>query len=154
MECRFKFILFLLMAAAVASGCLSLRIEKADVGSARPGPSAQLKENSSSLGEALLAYGAPDEVIDMEGRIVLVYERCSYTGVQLSLGIPVSESIGPDVNMAGYGRLWKYDRLALFFSPNWVLTKSVFVKGSEDPFFKSLFEDKGPEGTGTSPGKQ
>lgn len=154
MACRFKFILFLLLAAAAASGCLSLRIEKANVGNAMPAPAAQLKENSSTLGEALLAYGAPDEVIDMEGRIVLVYERCSYTGVQLSLGIPVSESFGPDVNMAGYGRLWKYDRLALVFSPNWVLTNRVFVKGSEDPYFKSLFEAGNPEGAGKGPGRQ
>jgi len=145
MACRFKFILVLILLSAFASGCLSLRIERANIGNAMPGLDSQLKENHSTLTDALNAFGAPGEIIDMEGNIVLVYEKGFYKGVNLSLGIPLGEYSGPNPNVSGYGRLWKYDRLELFFSPDWLLMRSVYVKGSEDPFFKSLFMDKEPE---------
>ena len=98
----------------------------------------------STLQDALRAYGAPADIIDLEGRIVLVYEKGFYKGAQLSLGVPLSQSSEAGLNLSGYGRLWKYDRLALFFSPDWVLMDKVYVRGSEDPFFRSLFRDKEP----------
>jgi hypothetical protein len=145
MACRSKLILIFIILPVIASGCLSLRVEKANIGSAVPGTVSGLKENQSTLEDALKICGAPGEIIDMEGKIALIYEKGFYTGAQLSLGFPVGKLVGPDINVAGYGRLWKYDRLALFFSPDWVLTRSVYVKGSEDPYLKSLFKDKEPE---------
>jgi hypothetical protein len=145
MACRFKIILVLLVLSAILSGCLSLRIEKAAVGNALPGTLAGLKENKSTLDDALKICGAPDEILDLKGEIALIYEKGLYTGANLGLGIPISESTGPDINLSGYGRLWKYDRLALFFSPDWVLMHSVYVKGSEDPYFESLFKDDATE---------
>ncbi|MEN6466140.1 MAG: hypothetical protein ABFD62_13240 [Syntrophaceae bacterium] len=153
MACRFKFIPVVVILSLFASGCLSLRVEKASIGNAAPGPS-QLKENRSTLQDALKLYGAPGDIIEMEGRIALIYEKGFYTGTQLSLGIPVFESVGPDLNLSGYGRLWRYDRLALFFSPDWVLMRSVYVKGSQDPFLQSLFRDKEPENVEKGPEKQ
>jgi len=43
------------------------------------------------------------------------------------------------LNLSSYGRLWRYDSLALFFSPDWVLIRSVYVKGSDEPFLKTLY---------------
>jgi len=123
------------------SGCVSLRIEKANIGNSVPAPP-QLLVNQSTLQDALKLYGAPENIIDMEGRVALIYENGFYTGAQVSLGFPVGESAGPDLSLSGYGRLWKYDRLTLIFSPNWVLISSIYVKGSRDPFFRSLFKDK------------
>lgn len=140
MACRFKFIVVLVCLPAIASGCLSLRIEKA-VLDTMPGSADELKVNISTLQDALIVCGAPADVIDVEGRTVLIYERGFYTGTQLSLGIPVSKYAGPDLNVSGYGRLWRYDRLALFFSPDWILTRRDYVKGSEDPFLSTLFRD-------------
>jgi len=145
MECRFKLILVLIILSAILSGCLSLRIEKANIGSALPGTPSGLKHNQSTLDDVLRICGAPDEIMDMEGQIALIYEQGFYTGAQLSLGIPVGESVGPDVSLSGYGRLWRYDRLALFFSPDWVLMKSVYEKGSKEPYFRSLFKNGEPE---------
>ena len=153
MACRFKFILVLIFLSVFASGCLSLRIEKASIGNAVPGQGSQLPdrlpdqliEKHSTLTDALNAFGAPGEIINLEGNIVLVYEKGFYKGINLSLGIPLGEYSGPNPNLSGYGRLWKYDRLELFFSSDWLLIRSVYVKGSEDPFFKSLFRDKEPE---------
>lgn len=145
MECRFKLILFLIILSAMLSGCLSLRIEKANIGNTLPGTPAGLKYHQSTLDDALRIFGAPDEILDLEGQIALIYEQGFYTGAQLSLGIPVSESVGPDVSLSGYGRLWRYDRLALFFSPDWVLMKSICEKGSKEPYFRSLFKDKDEE---------
>lgn len=141
MACRFKLFAAFIILSVISSGCVSLRIEKANIGSALPGTVSELKESRSTLGDALKICGAPDEILDMDGQIALIYEKGFYTGAQLSFGIPVSESVGPDLNLSGYGRLWRYDRLTLFFSPDWVLRQSVFVKGSKDPYFQSLFKD-------------
>jgi hypothetical protein len=144
MACLFRTILVFLIAPIIVSGCISLRIDKLNIGNAVPGPVEQLKENQSTLQDALKVCGAPFEVIDLEGRIVLVYEKEFYKGADLSFGIPVTGSLtGAGPNLGGYGSLWKYDRLALFFSPDWVLRSKVYAKGSEDPFFKTLFRDKG-----------
>lgn len=145
MACRFKIIPVLLVLTVMLSGCLSLRIERANIGSSLPEAVSGLKEGRSSLDDALKICGAPDEVLDLDGEIALIYEKGLYTGANLSLGIPVSESYGPDLNISGYGRLWKYDRLALFFSPDWVLRHSIHVKGSQEPYFGSLFREGGAE---------
>jgi hypothetical protein len=145
MACRFRFLILLVIFPVITSGCVSLRVEKAGIGNGLPAQVSGVKEKQSTLADALKICGAPDQIIDLEGEVALVYEKGFYKGVQLSLGVPVSQSTsGAGVNLSGYGTLWKYDRLALFFSPDWILLQSVYVKGSKDPFFRALFKDKEP----------
>jgi len=143
MACPFKFVLVFII-PVIASGCITLRMEKFNIGNAVPA-SIELKENQSTLLDALTFCGAPREIVDLEGGTVLVYQKDFYKAAELGLGLPFSfQSLsGVGVNLSGYGGLWKYDRLVLFFSPDWVLMSKVYVKGSEEPFFKTLFRDKG-----------
>ena len=96
MACPSKFgrlLFFLLFVTLITSGCVSLRVDMINKGAEVPPPAPELKEGRTTLTEVLAHYGAPTDILDMQGKFALVYKRTFYRGGQISFGIPLSEVI-------------------------------------------------------------
>ena len=100
----------------------------------------ELRIGDSTLKTALLKLGAPDQLISIEGRDVLLYRRIVFRQNRLSFGIPVFDTVNRGVDFSVVGGLEGYDTLALFFTPDKILTQIVIEKSADRPFFKTMFE--------------
>lgn len=143
--CRFKFSRFalvpLLLLIWVIPGCLSLRIDRVNSGIEVPRPTADLEAGKATLGEVLARYGAPTEVVDLKGRFVLFYRKSFYHGGQFTLGIPLSDvaSGGSTLRMDAAGNLLRHDLLALFFTPDGILSETKYERGADRPFWGTFW---------------
>ena len=83
MRCHYRasaWIMIALLAGLVISGCVSLRIEKINDGGEILPPPEGFAAGKTSLQEVLLYYGAPTDIIDMQGHLALHYQRTFYRG--------------------------------------------------------------------------
>jgi len=144
MACRSNFMRYapcLLLLACILSGCVSLRFDRISQGADVPAQRSELKEGKATLTEVLNHYGAPTDIVDMNGNFALLYKKSFYQGGQLSLGIPL-----PDLNFqSGFkieaaGNLLRHDLLALFFTPEGLLTGTMYEKGASQPFWGSFWK--------------
>jgi hypothetical protein len=144
MACHFKFGKFsmlLLLLSLIVSGCVSLRFDRINQGAEVPLPAAELKEGKTTLAEVLARYGAPTEIVDMEGKFALLYKKSFYQGGQFSLGLPLSDVlIGANLKMEAVGNLLRHDILALFFTPDGILTETMYERGASHPFWGSFWK--------------
>lgn len=140
MRCRFKAVTrlaaVLLMAGAI-SGCVSLKIEKMQKGVDVPPPTDEFVRGKTSLNEILSRYGAPDDLVDMNGDFALHFTRALYRGMNVSIGIPLKNTLLPDPSVAASGNLLRYDSAVFIFSADNVLKDMKFEKGTS----RSLWED-------------
>jgi len=143
MACRFNFRPFalgLLLATLILSGCVSLRLDRINNGSDVPAPAAHLKEGTATLAEALDHYGAPTDIVEMKGKFALLYRKSFYRGGQISIGIPLSDFfLKPSAKVEATGNLLRHDLLALFFTPDGILTGTMYERGASQPFWESFW---------------
>jgi len=126
---------------AVMTGCVTLRVIKVNDGKDMSQTAAEFTAGKATLDDILAKYGAPTDIVDLQGRTALIYERSYYRGNQLSIGIPFSEISGVNANLTGYGNLLRYDSLVFFVNPDGTVSHSVFDKGSSSSYWSSLFSD-------------
>lgn len=144
MACHSKLIRFascLLLLIFVAAGCVSLRFDRFSEGTDVPVPASDLKEGKATLTEILDRYGAPTDIIDMDGRFALIYRKSFYRGGQLSIGIPLSDlHFQSGLKMEAIGNLLRHDLLALFFTPDGILTGVQYEQGAGHPFWDTFWK--------------
>jgi hypothetical protein len=144
MACHFKFSrcsIFLLLLSLIVSGCVSLRFDRVNQGAEVPLPTAELQKGKTTLAEVLTCYGAPTEIMDMQGKFALLYKKSFYQGGQFSFGIPLSDVLaGKNFKIEASGNLLRHDLLALFFTPDGVLTETKYERGASHPFWGSFWK--------------
>jgi len=131
----------LLLIGATMTGCVSLRFEKGAEGRPLPETTPNLEPGKATLTEVLQLYGAPDRVGELSNGFALTYERNSYRGLSLSLGLPLSETIRTSMDMTAYGNLIRYDTMMFFFTKEGVLLNSVLERESRNPLWKTYWHD-------------
>jgi hypothetical protein len=140
MRCPFNSIIrvaaALLMAQAI-SGCVSLQIEKVQKGVDVLPPSDEFIQKKTSLEEVLSGYGAPTDLVDMNGDFALQYRRALYRGMNVSIGIPLKSALLPNPSMEAAGNLLRYDTVVFIFTADGVLKDMKYEKGTS----RSLWED-------------
>ena len=133
----------LLAAALMAAGCVSYRLTRIEIGQPVEKEAAgRLKSGETTLTEALRLLGAPDRIIGMAGRNLLVYRRSLSYENSVSVSVPLTDFVVLDsAEVSAAGGLVRFDILALFFTPKGILEKAVLESGSEEPYFKTLFRE-------------
>jgi hypothetical protein len=126
-----------LFLAQAVSGCLSLQIEKAQEGVDILPPLAEFTPEKTSLDEILAYYGAPAEVVDMNGDFALHYRRALSRGASFSIGFPLKYTFLPNPSIKANGDLLRYDTAVFIFTADGVLKDMKYGKGTE----RSLWED-------------
>ncbi len=132
-------ITFLLSITLLFSACLSYRFIRVVEGDEVVPPGDAFELGKTNLGDVLSVLGAPDKVAELEGKDLLLYERAVLQDSRLSLGIPLLDISGANIDLSGYGTLVLYDRLWLLFTPDRILRQMMFEKGSSHPYLKALF---------------
>lgn len=145
MACRFNvraLALGLLLTTLIFSGCVSMRFDRINNGSDVPAPAAHLKEGTATLAEVLSHYGAPTDIVDMDGKFALLYKKSFYQGGQLSIGVPMSDLLifQSSVKIEATGNLLRHDLLALFFTPDGILAGTMYERGASYPFWGSFWK--------------
>jgi hypothetical protein len=131
----------LLLLILIFSGCVSLRFDRINKGADVPMPSADLKEGKATLADVLKHYGAPTDVVDMNGKFALLYKKSFYQGGQISIGIPLSDLLfQPNLRVEAAGNLMRHDLLALFFTPDGILSGTMYERGASQPFWESFWK--------------
>lgn len=147
MACRFKRAVFggvaLLATALMAAGCVSYRLTKIEIGQpVEKAAAEQLKSGETTLTEALRLLGAPDRIIGLAGRNLLIYRRSLSYENSVSVSVPLTDFVVLDsAEVSAAGGLVRFDILALFFTPEGILEKAVLESGSEAPYLETLFRE-------------
>jgi len=105
-------------------------------------PNHRLTVGTSTLGEVLSIYGAPDKLETLGAHDLLIYQRSIYGNSGVTVGIPFSDLSFINPEISARGKLGRYDTLALFFTSDGVLREMVYTKGSSYPYLKTLFEEE------------
>jgi len=140
MRCRFETIIRLtaaLLIAAAISGCVSLQIQKMQEGVDVLPPADDLVREKTSLKEILSSYGAPDDLVDMNGDFALHFRRALYRGISVSIGIPLKNVLLPNPSVDANGNLLRYDTVVFVFTADGVLKDMKYEKGTS----RSLWGD-------------
>ncbi len=126
-----------LLLAQVLSGCVSLRIEKMQEGVDVLPPPVEFIQKKTLLEDVLAGYGAPTDLVDMNGDFALHYRRALYRGMRVSMGIPLKSVLLPNPSMEAKGNLLRYDTAVFIFTADGVLKDMKYEKGTS----RSLWED-------------
>jgi len=126
-----------LLLSQVLSGCVSLRIEKMQEGVDVAPPPVEFIQKKTLLAEVLAGYGAPTDLVDMNGDFALHYRRALYRGMRVSMGIPLKSVLLPNPSMEAKGNLLRYDTAVFIFTADGVLKDMKYEKGTS----RSLWED-------------
>jgi hypothetical protein len=140
MRCRFKkmiWVTYALLIAQAITGCVSLQIEKAQDGADVLPPPDKFIQKKTSLEEILTGYGAPSDIVDMNGDFALHYQKGLYRGMNVSIGIPLKYALMPSPSMKATGNLLRYDTIVFVFTADGVLKDMKYEKGTS----RSLWED-------------
>jgi len=143
MRCRFNNIIWVtavLLTAQTLSGCISLRFEKFQEGADVLPPPVRFIEKKTSLEEILSYYGAPNDLVDMDGDFALHYRRSLYRGMKVSIGIPLKYALAPSPSMEATGNLLRYDTIVFIFTTNGVLKDLKYEKGTSRPFWEEYWQ--------------
>lgn len=141
---RFKFVfipIFVLASALFLFGCISYQMVKRVDGDEFSLSDNELRIGESTLKTALYTLGAPDQLISLEGKDVLLYQRIVFRQNRLSLGVPVFDTLARGIDLSIFGGLESYDTLALFFTPDKILRQIVVEKSADRPFLKTMLEN-------------
>jgi hypothetical protein len=140
MRCPFKSIIRVASALFIAqatSGCISLEINKIQEGVDVPPPPVEFFQKKTLLEEILSSYGAPTDLVDMNGNFALYYRKALYRGMNFSIGIPLMHELLPNPGIEATGNLSRYDTVVFFFTADGVLKDMRYEKGTS----RSLWED-------------
>ena len=133
-----SFVTCLLIVGNFISGCVSYRIIKAVEGGPVPQNLAEFNKGRTTIQQVLDAFGAPDQITQLEGRNVLIYQQSLLVNKGLSFGISLTDIWGPSFDFSAYGELVRYDVVILSFTPDGVLRDVASEKGTRYPFLKTL----------------
>ena len=140
-HCRtLVWIMTALIAGFVISGCVSLRIEKINDGTAVLPPPEGFMAGETSLHEVLLCYGAPTDIIDMQGYLALHYQRTFYRGGHLSIGIPLGDVFKVSPSMDARGDLALHDAIIFIFTTDGLLKDMRYEKSTSRPLWDTYWE--------------
>ena len=140
MRCPFNSIIRVAAALLIAqaiSGCISLQIDKIQEGVDVLPPPVEFLQKKTLLEEILSCYGAPTDLVDMNGDFALHYRRALYRGMKVSMGIPLKYALLPNPSMEATGNLLRYDTVVFIFTADGVLKDMKYEKGTS----RSLWED-------------
>jgi hypothetical protein len=140
MRCRFDTVFWLLAALSIASaisGCVSLQVSKIQEGIDVLPPKDEFVREKTSLKEILSCYGAPDDIVDMNGDFALHFRRSLYNGIIVSIGIPLKNGLLPNPSVDANRNLLRYDTVVFIFTAEGVLKDLKYEKGTT----RSLWED-------------
>ena len=140
MRCPFNSIIRIgaaLLLAKALSGCISLRIEKIQEGVDVLAPPVEFLQKKTLLDEILSSYGAPTDIVDMNGDFALHYRKALYKGMDVSIGIPLKYALLLNPSMGAYGNLLRYDTVVFIFTADGVLKDMKYEKGTS----RSLWDD-------------
>jgi hypothetical protein len=140
MRCRFDNILWLaaaLLIVQAVSGCISLQIEKVQEGVDLLPPPDQFVREKTSLQEVLSCYGAPTDLVDLNGDFALHFRRALYRGINFSIGIALKNALLPNPSVEAAGNLLRYDTAVFIFAADGVLKDMKYEKGTA----RSSWED-------------
>jgi hypothetical protein len=142
MRCRFNNIIWVTAAwlmAQTLSGCVSLRFEKFQDGVDVLPPPVEFIQKKTSLEEILSCYGAPIDLVDMDGDFALHYRRALYRGMKVSIGIPLKYALLPNPSMESAGNLLRYDTVVFIFTADGVLKDMNYEKGTSRPLWEDYW---------------
>jgi len=141
MRCRFNYIIWLAVALLMVqaiSGCISLRFEKIQEGADVFPPPDEFIQKKTALDEILARFGAPIDLVDMNGDFALHYRRALYRGMNVSIGIPLlKDALLPNPSLETAGSLLRYDSVVFVFTADGVLKDMKYEKATG----RSLWED-------------
>jgi len=140
MRCRFNSIIWLTAALLIVqamSGCVSLQFGKIQEGVDVLPPPEEFLRKKTSLQEVLSNYGAPTDLVDMNGDFALHFRRALYRGMNVSIGIPLKNALLPSPSVGTDGNLLRYDTVVFIFTADGVLKDMKYEKGTG----RSLWED-------------
>jgi hypothetical protein len=100
-------------------------------------PPVEFIQKKTLLEEVLAGYGAPTDLVDMNGDFALHYRRALYRGLRVSMGIPLKSVLLPNPSMEAKGNLLRYDTAVFIFTADGVLKDMKYEKGTS----RSLWED-------------
>jgi hypothetical protein len=134
-------LMYLLIAGDLVTGCVSYTMIKGTNGRSIPTIYEQCQEGKTTLQEALETLGAPDQVAELGGKDVLIYQRTLFEQRGLSFGVPLTNIWMPSFDISAHGRLVRYDSLLLFFTPDGILAKMVIEEGSQHPYLETILSN-------------
>lgn len=125
--------------AQAVSGCVSLQIEKTQEGVDILPPRGEFAPEKTSLDEILACYGAPAEVVDLNGDFALHYRRALARGASVSIGFPLKYTFLPNPSIKANGDLLRYDTAVFIFTADGVLKDMKYGKGTERPLWEDYW---------------
>ncbi len=137
----FPFVMYPFIVGSLITGCVSYRVIKAVEGRSVPNIFAEFQVGTTTLQEALQTLGAPDQVAELEGKDVLIYQRSLLFNSGLAFGIPLTDIWGPSFDFSAYGELVRYDLVLLSFTPDGILSEIASEKGSCYPYLKTILSE-------------
>jgi len=143
MGCRFNNIIWVTVALLIAqaiSGCVSLQIQKVQEGMDVLTPPVEFLQKKTSLAEVLSCYGAPTDLVDMNGDFALHYRRALYRGMNVSIGIPLKYALLPSPSLKATGNLLRYDTVVFIFAEDGVLKDMKYDKGTGRSFLGDYWQ--------------
>lgn len=135
------FLFLVMLLSLTAASCVSFRIVKINKGADIGAPGKTIIKGKTGLADILAAYGAPNKIVEIDGKTVIIYEKSYYRGGQFTVGVPFSDMTGVGVNMTSFGNLLRYDSLLATFDDSYTLIDIAYEKGTDNPFWTSLFKD-------------
>ena len=143
MRCRFNNIIWVTAALLIAqslSGCVSLQIDKIQEGGDVLPPPVEFLQKKTLLAEILSGYGAPADIVDMNGEFALHYRRALYRGMKVSMGVPLKSALMPNPSMEANGNLSRYDTAVFIFTADGVLKDMKYEKGTSRSFWEDYWQ--------------
>jgi hypothetical protein len=143
MGCRFNNIIWVTVALLIAqaiSGCISLQIQKVQEGMDVLTPPVEFLQNKTSLAEVLSRYGAPTDLVEMNGDFALHYRRALNRGMNVSIGVPLKNALLPNPGMEATGNLSRYDTVVLIFTADGVLKDVKYDNGTGRSFWEDYWQ--------------
>jgi len=142
MACRFKLCPSLLLIAGLIiglSGCISYQYDRYIYGLPIQDPGDQFPLIQTTIGDVLAKMGAPDHIVSLDNKDLLVYRRSLLQENSISVAIPIVDiATAGSVDMSASGALTRSDVLTFFFNSDGMLVDVVFEKGTEAPYLETL----------------
>jgi hypothetical protein len=129
-----------LLAGHVISGCVSLRVDKINDGADILPPPEGFMAGKTSLQEVLLYYGAPTEILDMQGYLALHYQRTFYRGGHISIGVPLGDVFRASPNLEAMADLVRHDAIVFIFTTDGLLKDMSYEKSTSRPLWDTYWE--------------
>jgi hypothetical protein len=98
-------------------------------------PPVEFLQKKTSLAEVLSGYGAPTDIVEMNGDFALHYRRALYRGMNVSIGVPLKNALLPNPGMEATGNLSRYDTVVFIFTADGVLRDMKHEKGTGRSFW-------------------